>query len=45
MSMRKFPTDNFIIYYMIEKNTLTVTIIRIVYKCRDIKNILNTDNK
>ena len=34
--LRFFPIDNFLVFYLPEKNSDTVTIVRIMYKGRDI---------
>lgn len=43
MRMRKVPVDNFVIYYTVNDDTRTVTIIRIFYGGRNIKDIINTE--
>lgn len=35
MQMHKLPVDNYIIFYIVDSNALTVTIIRIVYGEQD----------
>ncbi|MBD5101381.1 MAG: type II toxin-antitoxin system RelE/ParE family toxin [Subdoligranulum sp.] len=40
MQMRKAAVDDYIVYYTVETDTQTVTVIRIVYGGRDIKNII-----
>ncbi len=42
MKIHKLPIDNFIAYYTINSETLTVTIIRIVYGGRNTQNIIKT---
>lgn len=44
MGMHKVPADNFIIYYTVNSDTYTVTVIRIVYGGRDVANIVNSKN-
>ena len=41
MNVHKFYIDNFIIYYIIDDFSLTVSILRIMYKGRDVQNIVN----
>lgn len=43
MKMHKLPVDNFVIYYTVNSDTLTVTIVRIVYGGMDIRNIIKTE--
>ncbi len=42
MEMHKLPIDNFIVYYTINSETLTVIVIRIVYGGRNTQNIIKT---
>lgn len=42
MELHKLPIDNFIVYYTINSETLTVTVIRIVYSGRNTQNIIRT---
>ena len=37
MGMRKVPVDNFVVFYTVDSNSMTVVIIRIVYGGRDIE--------
>ena len=37
MQMHKIPVDNYIIFYIVDSNTMTVTIIRIVYNGQNIE--------
>lgn len=37
MQMHKVPVDNYLIFYIADSDTMTVTIIRIVYGGRDIE--------
>ena len=39
MKMHKIPVDNFIVFYIVDMNSMTVTVIRIVYGGRDIQGI------
>lgn len=39
MGMRKVPVDNFVVFYTVDSNSMTVVIIRIVYGGRDIESI------
>lgn len=39
MKMHKIPVDNFIVFYIVDMNSMTVTVIRIVYGVRDIQGI------
>lgn len=36
------PVDNYLVFYVVNKDIKNVTIIRIMYKKRDIDNQLNT---
>ena len=45
MGMRKIPIDNFVVYYMVEDDSSTVTVIRIFYGGRDVANIVTTESK
>lgn len=40
MHMHRVPVDGYIIFYTVDTDTQTVTVVRIVYGGRDIKNIL-----
>lgn len=44
MGMHKLPVDNFIVFYTVDSESMTVTIIRIVYGGRDMEGIV-TQNK
>ena len=44
MQMHKLPVDNFVVYYIVDSNTLTVTIVRIVYGGLDIQNVMKTES-
>lgn len=39
MGMHKVPVDNFVVFYMVDSDFMTVAIIRIVYGGRDIESI------
>lgn len=39
MGMHKAPVDNFVVFYLVDSDSMTVSIIRIVYGGRDIENI------
>ena len=39
MGMRKLPIDNFVAYYLVDQNDLSVEIVRIFYGGRDIESI------
>ena len=41
MKIHQLPTDNFIIYYLIDDEELNVTVVRIFYGGRDIERIIN----
>lgn len=43
MEMHKLPVDNFVIFYTVDKSTMIVTIIRIVYGGRDIAGLVNVE--
>lgn len=45
MGMRKFPVDNFVVYYLVDDTNNTVTVIRIFYGGRDVTNILDAKNE
>ena len=45
MSMHQVPVDNFVVYYVVNDDSRTVTVIRIFYGGRDIEDIINTDDK
>ena len=40
MEMRYIPVDNYIVYYLVNEENKMVTIIRIFYGGRDIKNVI-----
>lgn len=41
MGMRKLPVNNYIVFYLVNHEKTSVSIIRIMYAGRDIKNIIN----
>ncbi|WP_366516709.1 type II toxin-antitoxin system RelE/ParE family toxin [uncultured Megasphaera sp.] len=45
IGMHRVPVDNFVVYYVINNNNLTVTIIRIFYGGRNIESIINTKHE
>ena len=45
MRMHQVPVDNFVVYYVVNDDSRTVTVIRIFYGGRDIEDIINTDDK
>lgn len=45
MGMHKVPVDNFVVYYTVNDDSLTVTVIRIFYGGRDAANIVNAENE
>lgn len=45
MGMHRVPVDNFVIYYAVNTERCTVTVIRIFYGGRDVENIINSEGK
>lgn len=45
MGVRKMPVENYIVYYLPDKNTREVKIICIFYGGRDVELIINTENE
>ena len=43
MKMHQLPVDNFIVYYLVDDESFTVTVVRIFYSGRDIKGIIDYD--
>ncbi|MCD8078822.1 MAG: type II toxin-antitoxin system RelE/ParE family toxin [Lachnospiraceae bacterium] len=41
--MHRVPVDNFVIYYLVDSETMTVTIVRIFYGGRDVETIINSE--
>ena len=39
MKMHQLPVDNFIVYYLVDDEKRTVTVVRIFYGGRDIDNM------
>ena len=40
MGMRKMPVDNYVVYYTVDNETKTVTVVRIFYGGRDVEHII-----
>lgn len=45
LGMHKVSVDNFVVFYTVDDDSMTVAIIRIVYGGRDIGNITKLDNE
>ncbi len=45
MGMHKVPIDNFVVYYTVNDDSRTVTVIRIFYGGQDVGNIVNAENE
>lgn len=45
MHMHKVPVDNFVVFYTVDSNCMTVTIIRILYEGRDIESIAKQNHE
>lgn len=43
MEMHKVPVDNFVVYYTVSTESLTVTVIRIFYGGQDAKKIVESE--
>lgn len=43
MEMHKVPVDNYIVYYIVNTDFLTVTIVRIFYGGQDVENIIRSE--
>lgn len=43
MGLRQLPVNNFIVYYLIDDEAGTVTVVRIFYGSRDIKGVVNSE--
>lgn len=41
MDVHKMPVDNFVVYYLVDKDTKSVLVIRIFYGGRDVEGIIN----
>ena len=44
LGMRYLPVDNYIVYYLTDKESMTVLIVRVFYSGRDVKDIIQSDN-
>ncbi|WP_298580074.1 type II toxin-antitoxin system RelE/ParE family toxin [uncultured Olegusella sp.] len=44
MEIRRVPVNNYTVFYQVDENKTTVTIIRIFYSGRNIENIVNDPN-
>ncbi len=44
MEMHRVPVDNFVVYYVIDDKSRTVTVIRIFYSGRDAECIINAEH-
>lgn len=44
MEMHRVPVDNFVVYYVIDDKSRTVTVIRIFYSGRDAEYIINAEH-
>lgn len=44
MKMHQLPVDNFIVYYLVDDEKMTVTVARVIYGGRDIKGIINSND-
>ncbi len=44
MKMHQLPVDNFIVYYLVDDEGMTVTVARIIYGGRDIEEIINSND-
>ena len=42
MGMHKLPVDNFVVYYLADADTKSVTVVRIFYGGRDVESIINS---
>lgn len=45
MEMHKMPIDHFVVFYLVNSQTMMVSVIRIVYGKRDIKRIAESDSE
>ena len=43
MEMRQLPVDNYIVYYLVDDEKRTVTVVRVFYDGRDVEGIINSD--
>ena len=44
MKMHQLLVDNFIVYYLVDDEEMTVTVARVIYGCRDIEGIINSND-
>lgn len=44
MKMHQLPVDNFIVYYLVDDEEMTVTVARVIYGGRDIEGIINSND-
>ncbi len=42
-NMRHFPVDHFVVFYLVDPDAMTVSIIRIVYGGRDLRHIIDSE--
>ena len=42
--IRRVPVDNYTVFYQVDENQMTVTVIRIFYSGRNIESIVNDTN-
>ncbi|MBD5544916.1 MAG: type II toxin-antitoxin system RelE/ParE family toxin [Lachnospiraceae bacterium] len=45
MQMHKVPVDNYVVYYIVDSNLCTVTVIRIVYGGQDIEGSIKSERQ
>lgn len=45
MKLHKVPVDNYLVFYMVDNNSMIVTIVRIVYCGRDIEGLAKPDSE
>lgn len=43
MKMHQLPVDNFIVYYLVDDEKMMVTVVRVFYGGRNIKEIINSN--
>ncbi len=43
MGMRKLPVDNYVVYYLVDKEQYIVKIVRVFYGGRDVEGIVNSE--
>ncbi|MDK6295924.1 type II toxin-antitoxin system RelE/ParE family toxin [Gardnerella swidsinskii] len=44
VGIRRVSVDNYTVFYQVDENQMTVTVIRIFYSGRNIENIVNDSN-